>query len=239
MPSRARLFALCAVSLTLVLSGCASDRLAATAPSGVRLNGDWALDPAASEDIGRTVAQLRAQIRKAHHAQRRRAAQDGFGVPVRGGRGEPSGDSDEAAEGRGQGRQESSPGTPDDAVPPGSALIQEFRSNVPGNELTITVAPGSVTVLTGNSSQQYTPGVQTAIEWGQISAEQISGWHRRRFVIDTRPEWGPVVTQSYSLAPDGKLVVTLKFRGAGVDATLTRRYRRTSRAPAALVPTGD
>lgn len=239
MPSRPRLFALCAASLTLVLSGCASGRLAVTAPPGVRLSGDWALDPAASEDTGQVIARLRAQLGKALHAQRRRAAQDGLGVPVRREPGAPSGDSDEQSEGGGQDRRESGPRPLGPAVPPGSALVQEFLSNVPADELTIAVTPGSVTVIGANSSQQYTPGLQTAIEWGQISAEQMSGWQGRRYVIDTRPQWGPEVTQSYGLTPDGKLVVTLRMRGAGIDATLTRRYRRTSRAPAALVPTGD
>lgn len=235
MPTRARLFALCAASLTLILSGCASERLAATAPPGVRLSGNWALDPAASESIALAVAHLQAEISKIAHAHRVRS---GGGFTTNGAhRIRREGEGTEARGGEREQRTESST----EALPaaPGSALVQEFLSNVPADQLTIAVTPAVMTVVAANSSQQYTTGVQTAIAWGQISAEQFSGWRGRRYIIDTRPQWGPVLTQSYSLAPNGELVVALTLRGSGIDASLTRRYRRTKRAPPALLPTSD
>ena len=231
MPIRARLLPCCAALLAVTVGGCASHRLLATAPAGLRLSGNWALDQAASEDTAQVVAHLQAEISNTLHLPPERAS---------GGRrqvlGQGAGETAPGGTGR-AGPQASAPARFHPA--PGAALIQEFLANVPGNNLTITVAPGSVTVASDDSSQQYAPGVRTAVEWGQISAEQLSGWQGRRYVIDTRPEWGPAIRQSYGLAPDGMLVVTLRLQGNGIEATLTRRYRRTKHAPPTLLPTSD
>ena len=234
MPSRGRL-SLCAVSLIIALSGCASSPLKPTAPPGVRLSGDWALDPAASDDVGQAVARLQGQIDKALHLARRTRTASGFDGSGR--REAPSGDADERSGGRGgpaAGRGESI-----GAPPPGAALVQELLANVPGGSLAIRIAPGSFGVVSANSSLQYSPGIQTAVQLGEAGAEQICGWQGRRFVIDTQPEWGPAMTQSFGLAPDGKLVATVRLHGQGIDTTVTLRYERSKRAPAALLPTTD
>lgn len=241
MPSRVRPLIVCAALLGAGIAGCASDRLANTAPAGVRLSGNWALDPAASEDIAQALAHLRAQIAKL--ARERPAHASGsfseIARPRRRNRGEQGG---EAGEDSGsETSQEGGTGAQIAAGltgPPG-AIVQEFLSNIPGNDLNIAVTAGSLTITSANSSRQYATGVQTAVEFGSVSAEQISGWRGRRYVIDTQPQWGPDLSQSYSVAPDGTLTVTLTLRGKGINATLTRRYRRTQRAPVALLPTSD
>ena len=239
MPIRARLFPCCAALLAVTAAGCASHRLAATAPAGLRLSGNWALEPAASEGTAQVVAHLQAELSK---ALRRQRAQAGAGPAETGGRRRDMRPGGAGPAGRAGRTERAGPKASDAAgfhPAPGAALVQELLSNVPGNDLTITVAPGSVTVASNDSSQQYTPGLRTAVEWGQIGAEQISGWQGRRYVIDIRPMWGPSVTQSYGLAPDGTLVVTVRLHGNGIDATVTRRYRRTRHAPPALLPTSD
>lgn len=235
MTIRARLLPRCAALLALAVAGCTAHRLLATAPAGLRLSGNWVLEPAASEDTAQVIAHLRAEISTSLHAQ---PAHGGGGFAGGGTRRRVMGPGAAAPGGGGRTGPQASAAA---RVPPmpGAALIREFLANVPGNRLTITVAPGSVTVTSGDSSQQYTPGVQTAVEWGRISAAQISGWQGRRYVIDTRPEWGPAITQSYALAPDGMLVVTLRLQGNGIEAILTRRYRRTKHAPPVLLPTSD
>ncbi len=236
MPIRARLLPCCAALLAVTVAGCASHQLLATAPAGLRLSGDWALDRAASENTAQAVAHLQAEISNAMHLQAPRAG----GGPAAGGRRRSLGQDAGATAPGGAGRTGPQASAPARLHPaPGAALIQEFLSNIPGNNLAITVRPGSVTVASDDSSQQYASGVRTAVEWGRISAEQICGWQGRRYVIDTRPEWGPAVTQSYALAPDGTLVVTLRLQGNGIEATLTRRYRRTKHAPRMLLPTSD
>ena len=234
MPIRARLLPLCAAVLAIT-AGCAAHRLLATAPAGLRLGGDWVLDPAASENTAQAVAHLQAEISNAMHLRPQRAS----GSAEAGARRRRMGAGPAAPRGD-AGRTGPQPSAAARAQPaPGAALIQEFLSNIAGNNLAITVTAGSVTVASDDSSQQYAPGVQTAVEWGRIGAQQISGWQGRRYVIDTRPEWGPAITQSYGLAPDGMLVVTLRLEGSGIDATLTRRYRRTKHAPRALLPTNN
>ena len=236
MSSRVRRLPLCAEFLTLTLVGCASERLSSTAPPGLRLSGNWALDPAASDDIGQAVARLRTQIDKALRLARRAQPEGGVGDAMRRRREAPRRDSDETAGGGGQASAPVELGGP---PPPGAALVQEFLSNVPGSYLTITVAPGSFSVASGNALQQYSTGVRTAVELGEVNAEQRSGWQGRKYIIDTRPEWGPAITQSYGLAPDGNLMATVHLHGQGIDTAVTLHYRRTKQAPAALLPSNN
>lgn len=237
MSSRVRRLPLCAAFLTLTLVGCASQRLSSTAPPGLRLSGNWALDPAAGDDIGQAVARLRSQIDKALHLAQRARRESALGDDMPRRRETPRGDSDETS--TGGGGQAPAPVESGGAPPPGAALVQEFLSNVPGSHLKITVAPGSFSVVSENASQQYSTGVRTAVELGAVNAEQRSGWQGRKYIIDTRPEWGPALTQSYGLAPDGSLVATVRLRGQGIDTTVTLHYRRTKQPPADLLPTNS
>ena len=229
-----------AALLAITLTGCASQRLATTAPPGVALSGNWALDPAASDDIAQAVARLQAQIGQAHHGRQRARPADAFGRLGQRRPDQRPDDSDEApgAAGRPDRRASAAAGL-GGAPRPGAALVREFLAQVPGGYLQISVAPGVFRVASENGSQQYPPGVETAVELGEASAEQTCGWKDRHFVIDTQPQWGPALTQSFGLAPDGRLVVTVRLHGQGIDAALTLQYQRTRRAPSAVLPTSD
>lgn len=236
MPTRqSRALHLAAAALTATLAGCAASHLAASAPPGAGVNGDWKLDSAGSDDVAMAVANLQAQIRKADHRPRQ-APNGGFNGMRRmrpPGEGREEGhESQEGAEGQ------SSENVP--APAPGAALVQELLSHVPaGDYLRITFGPGEFTVATGQATWQYAPGVQTAVEIGEVAAEQTCGWKGHQFIIVTQPQWGPTLTDTYGLAPDGKLTMTLHLRGGGIDVSLTRRYARTTEAPPPAVPTSD
>lgn len=244
MSSPIRLLTVC-TAVTLLM-GCASERLAVTAPAGARLGGNWAIDTAASEDIGQAVAHLQAQIDKALHLQARNGSAGEFGgMRRRGGEtgpdqgqqgpGQAPAGSDQVQQPTGQGP--GGIGTGGHAA--GAALVQEFLSYVPGNDLHIVVRPGTVSVTSENAAQTYATGVQTAVQLGEASAEQLAGWNDQRFVVDTQPDFGPALTLSYRVAANGELVVTVRLHDARLDTTLTRRYRRTNQAPAALLPSTD
>ena len=57
----------CATGLLMAaaISACASSRFASQPPPGVRLAGDWKLDPTLSDDLGKAIEQLHAQQAKA------------------------------------------------------------------------------------------------------------------------------------------------------------------------------
>lgn len=232
MPSfRATAVSVCftALAATALLGGCASSRLSSQAPAGVHLAGDWKLDGARSDDLGRAIAQLRAHDRKLAHERRREAARAA-----------------EAQEGPEGGRREGA--GPDQGsgeafnIGPGPQVSasDELIANVPqGSYLRIAVGPDSFTVTSGDSSTRYTPGLPTDISAQQGDAQQIAGWRGADFVIDTRPQWGPRIIQSYGLTKDGRLRMTVRLTGGGTKFTFTSIYDRTTRVSPLTPPTND
>lgn len=236
--------ALCVgVAFGAALAGCASGRLSSQLPPGVRLAGDWKLDSARSDDLGNAVQQLRLQGEK---ARRNWLERQGGGTggetegPRRGGAGagEPGGQpGGEPGEGGSPSGPEAGPGA---GVGPMSRFspVEELMSNVPqGDYLRIGVSAGAFTVTSGDSSSQYTPGQQADISAAQGDAQQISGWKGTAYVIDTQPQWGPEIIQSYDLTKDGRLVMTLRLIGGGTKLTFTRVYDRTNRVAPLAPPT--
>ena len=213
MPSyRVSAVPLCATVLIVAaaLTACATSRLSSELPPGVHLAGDWKIDTPRSDDLGKAVDELRAQAEKARRARESRQAQGasvGTGV------------------GTGLGPTRGSP-------------VDELMSNVPrGDYLRISVSASSFTVASGDSSDQYTPGLQSEISAEQGDAQQISGWKGADYVIDTRPQWGAEVIQRYGLTKDGKLAMTLRLTGRGTKLTFTRVYDRTTRMAPLAPPT--
>ncbi|MGH8318227.1 MAG: hypothetical protein ACREUL_09655 [Steroidobacteraceae bacterium] len=230
---------MCAATLgaaLVMLSGCAWGRLAAEPPPGERLAGDWKLDAAHSDDLGKAVAQLRAQAAKAHRKSRGGPQQGFAGYGRRAGGGAPGGQHGGQAEsspGSGTGAQEFGPG----ATPHVSA-VDELMSNVPqGDYLGIAVSPDTFTVTSGDSSNQYAPGLESDISAEQGDAQQISGWKGTAYVIDTTPQFGPEVIQRFELTKDGKLEMTVRLSGSGAHFTFTRVYDRTTRVAPLAPPT--
>lgn len=232
MPSfRASAVSVCitALAATALLSGCAWSRLSSQAPPGMHLAGDWKLDRARSDDLGRAIAQLRAQDRKLAQGRRREAARAAeAGEGPEGGRREGAGPGQDSGEELNIG-----PG-------PHVSASDELIANIPqGSYLRITAGPDSFTVTSGDSSTQYTPGLPTEISAQQGDAQQLAGWRGGDFVIDTRPQWGPEIIQSYGLTKEGRLRMTVRLTGGGMKFTFTSIYDRTTRVSPLTPPTND
>lgn len=239
-PLRARTAPLCATALVAVLTGCATSGLSSEAPPGVRLAGDWKLDPAHSDDLGKAVEQLRVQNQKGRRSTRNPQPQDAQGPPSghrRMHRGGPAGQQGQGAE---NGDSTSGSGEAADAGPPRSSPVDELMSSVPrGDYLRITVGPNAFMVTSGDSADQYTPGLVSDISAEQGDAQQISGWKGTGYVIDTKPQWGPEIIQTYSLSKDGSLTMTVRLTGGRTKLTFTRVYVRTTRLTPLAPPTNN
>ena len=220
------------------LAGCASSRLSSEAPPGEHLAGDWKLDAARSDDLGSAIGQLRAQSAKARRRQRKEQQQE-FGNYERRGPGGAQG---------GQEGGESEGESPSDSVSGGQGFgpgpmpqvsaVDELMSNVPrGEYLRIAVSDTSFIVTSGDSSSQYTPGLESEVSAQLGDAQQIAGWKGPGFVIDTTPQWGPRIIQSFTLTKDGKLAMVTRLSGGGIDFTFTRLYDRTTRVAPLAPPT--
>ncbi|MGH8288186.1 MAG: hypothetical protein ACREV7_04045 [Steroidobacteraceae bacterium] len=244
MPSlRASAIALCATAIGAIaaLAGCASSRLSSEVPPGERLAGDWKLDVPGSDDLGKAIEQLRVQIAKSHrskHGAQQQQQQQGIGTyggRRRGGGGgsggQEGGQSDQGESLPGGGGQEFGP-------TPRVSPVDELMSNVPqGDYLRITVSASAFTVTSGDSSSPYTPGLLSEISAEQGDAQQISGWKDAAYVIDTTPQWGPEIIQSFDLTKDGRLAMVVRLSGHGIHYTFTRLYDRTTRVAPLAPPT--
>lgn len=218
------------------LAGCSSVRVSAQLPPGVHLAGDWKLDPTHSDDLGKAIAQLHAQHVKAGRDTGQQQPQQGFG-----GYGRRRGGGGQGGQQGGQSGQSESP-EPEPAIgaigPTRSSPVDELMSNVPqGDYLRIKVSSSAFTVVSGASSDEYTPGVESDISAEQGDAQQISGWKGTDYVIDTKPQFGAEITQTYSITKDGTLSMTLRLSGSGTKFTFTRIYDRTTSAPPLAPPT--
>ena len=227
------------------LAACATGHLSAEPPPGVHLAGDWKLDTARSDDLGKAVDELRAQAAKARRGRESGQTAGGSGGTEgpasghrrmrRGGQGgQPGaqGDQSQNASEPGEGTDEMGAG------PARSSTVDELMSSVPrGDYLRISLGASSFTVSSGDSSDQYTPGLQSDISAEQGDAQQISGWKGEDYVIDTKPQWGAEIIQRYGLTKEGKLTMTVRLTGRGTRLTFTRVYDRTTRVAPLAPPT--
>ena len=219
------------------LAGCSSVRVSAQLPPGVHLAGDWKLDPARSDDLGRAVEQLHAQHVKARRDLGQQQPQQEVGGYGRrhGGGGAQGGQQG------GESGQSESP-EPEPGIggigPTRSSPVDELMSNVPqGDYLRIKVSSSAFTVVSGASSDEYTPGVESDVSAEQGDAQQVSGWKGTHYVIDTKPQFGAEIIQTYSITQDGTLSMTLRLSGSGTNFTFTRIYDRATSAPPLAPPT--
>jgi hypothetical protein len=238
--NRASAILACATALiaAATLAACASVSVSAQLPAGVHLAGDWKLDPGRSDDLGRAVAQLRSQQAKSRRGSAEREQEGfggGYGGRRRGGGAQPGGQQGGEA-GQGEGPESGEPGL---AIgPTRSSSVDELMSSVPqGDYLRIKVSASAFTVIAGVSSSEYTPGVESDVSAEQGDAQQISGWKGTDYVIDTKPQLGAEITQTYSITKDGALSVTVRLSGTGTRLTFTRIYDRTSSVAPLAPPT--
>jgi hypothetical protein len=219
-----------------VLTGCATQpHLSAQLPAGVRLAGDWKLDPAHSDDLGKAVEELRAQQAKGRHEMAQAQQQQGVGgygghrpggqQGGQGGQGEGSSGAEGVDLGVGGGGS------------PRPSAVDELMSNVPqGDYLRIKVSSGAFTVTSGDSSDEYTPGVESDISAIQGDAQQFTGWSGTDYVIDTKPQFGAEIIQTFS-ETKGVLSMTVQLSGSGIHFTFTRIYDRTTGVTPLAPPT--
>jgi hypothetical protein len=236
-------------AVALLAVGCAATHFSSQPPADARIAGDWKLDRAASDRLSTAISRLGAQLARAARARRRAAERQAEAgeLPQAEGPGEGSGDEGPGEGGRTHGaerRQQSgaqAPATQDVGGPaPNSAAEQEFLASVPAGEyLRLVVGPGAFTVIAGDSSNEYSPGVESVVESTSGEATQNSGWKGARYVIDTRPRLGPELTQSFELAKDGKLALKIRMQGRGIDVSFTRIYARTTRVAPLAPPTNS
>jgi len=214
--------------------------LSSETPPGVRLAGDWKLDPARSDDLGKAVDQLRAQDEKRRHRARDTQPQEAPpSGPPRMHRGGPGGQQGQET-GNGEDTSVLGGGEETEAGPTRSSPVDELMSSVPrGDYLRITVGPNTFMVTSGDSADQYTPGLVSDITAVQGDAQQISGWKGADYVIDTKPQWGPEIIQTFSLAKDGSLTMTVRLSGGGTKLTFIRVYTRTTRMAPLAPPTNN
>lgn len=237
-----------ALAAAALLTGCAwSGGFGAEPPPGVRLAGDWKLDRVHSDDLGKAIERLRAQS-----AQKRRHMRSGEAQEVSGGGdGPPSGQrrvrrgqqgGQQGAQ-QGESQNEAGYGPEGEEMGVGSphpSAVDQLMSNVPtGEYLRIGVSADSFTVTSGESSDRYTPGLQSDISAEQGDAQQMSGWRKSGYVIDTKPQFGAEVIQSYDLSKSGQLIMTLRLSGRGTRFTFTRVYDRTTRLAPLAPPTNN
>lgn len=247
MPSlRVSLIPATALIAAAFLTGCAwSGGFASEPPPGVRLAGNWKLDPVHSDDLGKAIEKLRAQSARRRRNMRGEQTQDASGGAVgppsgrrrmrRGQPGSPQGSQ------QGEGASQAEYGPQGEEAGTGSlrpSVVDQLMSNVPtGDYLRIGVSADSFTVTSGDSSDRYTPGLQSDISAEQGDAQQMSGWKKSAYVIDTKPQFGAEVIQSYDLSKDGKLVMTLRLTGDKIKFTYTRVYDRTTNVVPLAPPT--
>lgn len=227
-----------------LLTGCAwSGGFAVDPPPGLHLAGDWKLNPARSDDLGKAIEKLRAQSAQRRRNARNEQSQDLSGDaegPPSGHRRTRRGQQGEQSAGSSAGSGYGAEGEEFGAGPPGSSVVDELMSNVPrGDYLRIGVTADSFTVTSGDSSDRYTPGLESDISAEQGDARQMSGWKKSGYVIDTKPQIGAELIQSYSLTKDGKLLMTLQLTGGRLKSrfTYTRIYDRTTGVTPLAPPT--
>lgn len=250
MPSfRVRAIPVSAFIAAAALTGCSSMMdLSAQVPPGVHLAGDWKLDAARSDDLGKAIGELRAQLAKAHHAGRGGAQQQGFGGYGGHRRGGGSGrQGGQGGQQTGQpGQDESSTGADSGGqgvgVSPGlgNSPVDELMSNVPrGDYLKLKVSSDTFTVISGDSTDEYSSDLLSEISAEQGDAEQISGWKKADYIIDTKPQFGARIIQTFALTKDGKLMMTVELEGTGIHLIFNRVYDRTTQVAPLAPPTNN
>lgn len=244
---RANAVPMCATALiaaAAVLTGCAgTPHFSSELPSGQRLAGDWKLDAAHSDDLGKAVEELRAQQAKGRHQMAQAQQQQGFGGYGGHRHGQDGGQQGGQQGGEsGQGEGSSGPEGAEQGIgavgPPRASAVDELMSNVPqGDYLRIKVSATAFTVTSGDSSDEYTPGVESDISAVQGDAQQFTGWKGTNYVIDTKPQIGAEIIQTFSQAKDGTLSMTVQLSGSGIHFTFTRIYDRTTGVTPLAPPT--
>jgi len=214
------------------LAGCFGNRYAAENPGSVRLQGVWRLNRAASDDPQKTIDKLKEEalkkIRRAMNAQP---------APSYGGPGGGQGGGRRRGQGgQGGGTSDQVPDEPPQAPGPGmdplrnSPTMHELRAILQRNDfLTIKQSTDQVSFDYGTTVRSYTPGGRSVVSSENGVADQTSGWSGKQYVINIKPQLGPLVVEEYALSPDGKQLIVKSHIGPFElsKVNLTRVYDAT------------
>jgi hypothetical protein len=207
-----------------LLAGCAGSRLAEEPPPGVNLAGAWRLDHSVSDDPQKVLDHMRAEAMKIIARQSQQVA-----MPARGGR---------------QGQAQAPESGLDPALaqppPPGthfdplrrSPMAHVLQNTVArGDFLTVRQGPGEFVLDYGSSRRTFTPGQHSVVSAEGGVGDQTSGWRGRAYVIEVKPQNGPVMTEEYELSADGKQLLTKLHIGSSElpAVNLNRVYRLVDR----------
>jgi hypothetical protein len=223
-----------ALLVAAALSGCFGARLAAEEPPGVRLQGVWKLNRAASDDPQQIVQRLRAEatkkIRRAMNAQ----GMGGEGPEGPGGPGQGQG---RGRRGQGGGSYGAQPDElPPQAFGPGmdplrnSPTMHALRDVMQRSDyLTIRQSPEQISFDYGTTTRTYTPGGRSVVSSENGVADQTSGWSGKEYVVYIRPQLGPAFSEEYALSPNGKQLIVKTHIGPFElqKVNLTRVYDAT------------
>jgi hypothetical protein len=218
------------------LAGCAT-RLGAEPPAGVSLAGNWKLDPAASDDPQKLLAQMRAEAIKIINRRQNAPPPPAPRPGQRGGAGSQVQEQEEdavlAQPGPGEHR-------PDPLLRSPMAHVI-LTSLARGDFLSVRQSAGEMVLDYGTSQRSFTPGAHSVVSAEGGVGDQTSGWKGREYVIQIKAQLGPDVTERYGLSADGRQLVEMLHIGSGelpaVD--LKRVYIPTNETAPRQLPSND
>jgi hypothetical protein len=214
----------------ILLTACASEKLALAPPPGVDFSGTWNLNKADSDDPQLLLRNQSDPVR----------AKAGSGGPTGGG---PSGGGGSPGGGRGGRRGGRSSGGSGDAgaqPPPSSATLQVLGSNLhwPGKDLQIKQVAGTVEITSENITRIYRPanarGHMPASANGDGAMRRdappaLCGWSAKTLVVLARDSDDDRlrVEQHYGVSEDGRrLVEVVGVKGHMDGFTVSRVWDR-------------
>jgi hypothetical protein len=230
------------------LTGCFGNRYAAENSSTVQLQGVWRLNRAASEDPQKIIDKLKEEAEK--KIRRALNAQQAGSVGGPGGGGPGGGGGRRRGQGGG-GQQSPSDPLPEDlpqAPGPGvdplrnSPTMHELRAILQRSDfLTIRQSTEQVSFDYGTTVRSYSPGGRSVVSSENGVADQSSGWSGKQYVINIKPQLGPLVLEEYSLSPDGKQLIVKSHIGPFElsKVNLTRVYDATGTVIPTSAPSND
>jgi hypothetical protein len=195
----------------------------------------WKLDHGASDDPQKILEHMRAEALKilGHPPQPAQV------VPSRPGRQGQVQSTEPAAEAA---YSQLAPATPHGDPLRHSPMAHIILNSVArGDFLTVHQSPGEFVLDYGTSRRSFTPGQHSVVGTESGVGDQTSGWKGREYVIEMKAQQGPLVTEEYGLAPNGKqLVAKLHIASAELPAvSMTRVYNPTNESAPHQLPTND
>jgi hypothetical protein len=238
MPIVRALGALACAAAAAALIGCATGANA-EAPAGVNLAGNWKLDPAASDDPQKLLAQMRAEAYKIISRGPQPTA------PPLPRNGMPPAHTQEPQDQTVNEDPLYSPTGPGGQRPdplrrsPMAHIIQTAVER--GDFLTVRQGPGEFVLDYGGSQRSFTPGSHSVVSAEDGVGDQTSGWKGHEYQIVIKAQLGPTVTETLGLSGDGKhLVDKLHISSGELPAVnLTRVYDPTTEVAPRQAPTSD